>query len=127
VTALPPDHSFRSITSAVLTQTLLHAELIKVEWEAEKSRLLSMVIMLLAGTVCLFMGLLSLSAVVLVCSWGTPFQNPVLYVMTGAYCLGAVIAGYRLRALVALGAQAFADSRCEIAADLALIRHKLGE
>jgi uncharacterized membrane protein YqjE len=117
----------RSAVSALLAQGALHGELIRLEWTEEKFRLLRMLLALVAGTLCLFGSLLSLSAMLLIFSWGTPYQTLVLIALPACYCLGTVIAWCRFNALAALGNKAFAGSRAELGADLALIRNKLGE
>ena len=123
----PLNQLFRSAASAVLAQAVLHTELLKVEWAEEKYRLTRMLVALLAGTVCLFMSLLSISAMALIYSWGTQYQNPVLLGLTFFYCTLTLVACYRFCALAALGKHAFADTRAELDADVALIRHKLGD
>jgi uncharacterized membrane protein YqjE len=117
----------RSAVSAVLAQGALHGELIRLEWAEEKYRLLRMLLSLVAGILCLFGSLLSLSAMLLVFSWGTQYQNPVLIGLVVFYCLGTIAACYRFHALASLGNQAFAGTRAELGADLALIRKQLGE
>ncbi len=124
---LPLSQLFRSAAGAFLAQAVLHGELIKVEWAEEKYRLMRMLIALLAGTVCLFMSLMSISALALIYSWGTQYQIPVLLALTFFYCVLTLVAAYRFCTLAALGKLAFADTRAELGADVALIRHKLGE
>jgi uncharacterized membrane protein YqjE len=117
----------RSAASALLAQGALHAELAQVEWAEEKRRLLRMVITLLAGSLCLFCGLCSFSAAALVYSRDTPWQNPVLLGLVLFYCGATLTAWRHFLSLAARGNQAFADTRAELAADLALIRSRLGQ
>lgn len=119
-------HMLRSAASALLAQGALHAELVQLEWAEEKYRLLRMLIALVAGSLCLFCVLLSISAMVLIFSWGTPYQSPAFIGLVLFYCAGAAFAWYRFHGLVALGNHAFSDSLAELAADIALVRSKLG-
>jgi uncharacterized membrane protein YqjE len=115
----------RSAASALLAQGALHSELMQLEWAEEKYRLLRMLVTLLAGSLFLFFGLFSLSAMVLIFSWGTPYQTAALLGLVLFYCTGTGVAWFRFNALFALGSQAFAGTRAELAADIALIRSKL--
>ena len=115
----------RSTASALLAQGALHAELMHLEWVEEKYRLLRMLLALLAGSLFLFCGLFSFSAMMLIFSWGTPWQNPVLIGLVLFYGTGTLVAWLRFTALFARGSQAFAGTRAELAADVALIRSKL--
>ncbi|MES2603805.1 MAG: phage holin family protein, partial [Pseudomonadota bacterium] len=99
----------------------------RLDWAEEKQRLLRLLLALLAGTICLFCSLLSLGALVLIVSWNTPYQHAALYALVGFFCTGTLAAGYCLHRLVLQGSEAFADTRAELSADLALIRSKLGE
>lgn len=119
-------HMLRSAASALLAQGALHAELLRLEWAEEKYRLLRMVVTLLAGSLCLFCGLFAISAAMLIFCWGTPYQTPALIALVLFYCTGTLVAWYRFHALIAQGSHAFADSYRELAADIALIRSKLG-
>ncbi len=115
----------RSAASALLAQGALHSELVQLEWAEEKYRLLRMLVTLLAGSLFLFCGLFSFSAMVLIFSWGTPYQNTALIGLVLFYCTGTVVAWLRFNALFALGSRAFIGTRAELAADISLIRSKL--
>jgi uncharacterized membrane protein YqjE len=115
----------RSAASALLAQGALHSELIQLEWAEEKYRLVRMLVALLIGSLFLFCGLFSVSSMVLIFSWGTSYQNVAVIGLVLFYCSGILIASLRFNALAALANQAFAGSRAELAADIALIRSKL--
>lgn len=115
----------RSATSALLAQGALHAELVQIEWAEEKGRLWHMLVTLLVGGLCLLCALFSLSALVLIYSWETSYRNLVLVGLVLFYCSGALVAWRRFQVLSARGGHAFADTRTELAADIALIRSTL--
>lgn len=117
----------RSGISALFAQGALHAQLIQVEWEEEKSRLLRMLLAILLGTVCLLLCLIALSAMVLILSWDTPYRIHSMMALIVFYTIGAIGAWLRFQALADLGGEAFADSRLEIATDFELIRSKLDQ
>jgi uncharacterized membrane protein YqjE len=75
-----------------------------------------------AGTLCVmvFVGVL-----VLAFSWETAYRIPASIALIAVYALGIAIAWRRLQALSALSGQAFAATREELAADIAMIRSKL--
>ena len=117
----------RSGISALFAQGALHAQLIHVEWEEEKGRLLHMLLAMLVGTVCLLLCLMSLGAMVLILSWDTPYRIHSTIALIVFYSVGAISAWLQFQKLADLGGQAFADSRLEIAADFDLIRNKLDQ
>ncbi len=115
----------RSAGSALLTQAGLHGQLARVEWEAEKDRIVRMVATALVAFASLLCTMLLVGALVLAFSWDTPYRIPVAIGLVAAYaaCVGA--AWYRFKALSAQSDDAFAGTREELAADLALIRSRL--
>lgn len=117
----------RSAAKALIAQGALHAELVKLEWAEEKSRLFLMLITLLAGTVFMLCTLLSAGTLVLVLSWDTQYRSLAQILLTLCYAGGMLGALIRFNGLVKQGKHAFADSYTELSADLALIREKLGE
>lgn len=117
----------RSAARALLAQGALHAELFSLEWAEEKSRLLRMVISLLLGAMFLFCSLLSISAMILILSWDTQYQNVALFGLVAFFVIGTIVAVMRLRNDVARANKAFSGTIAEIGEDLELIREKLGD
>lgn len=115
----------RSAGSALFTQATLHGQLARVEWAEEKSRLLQMLAFGLLGCASLLCVLLAAGALVLAFSWDTPYRILAAIALLAAYGLGAVYAWVRLKALSARGSQAFAATREELTADLALLKSNL--
>jgi uncharacterized membrane protein YqjE len=115
----------RSAGSSLLTQAGLHSQLARVEWVAEKSRILSMLVAALVAVVGLVCTLLMAGVIALAFSWETRFRIPVAIGVIFAYAAIAGFAWYRLKADSARGRDAFAGTREEIRADVALIRSRL--
>ena len=114
-----------SAGGALFAQAGLHGQLVRVEWQEQKDRLLKMLIAALlglSGLVCfmLFAGLAALAF-----SWDSAYRMPVAVLLVAVYALGTVLAWRRFKALSALASQAFAATREELAADLDLLRSTL--
>jgi len=118
-------HILRSAGGALFAQAALHGQLIQVEWAEEKSRLLKMLVITLLGFACLVCVMLFVGTLVLAFSWETAYRIPAVMVLIAVYGIGTFIAWRRLQFLSALGGQAFAVTREELAADIALIRSRL--
>jgi len=115
----------RSGGGAMLAQAQLHGQLAHLEWQEEKKRLLRMVAIILLGFACLLCALLAAGALALLAAWDTAYRLPTvagLVLLSGA---GTAIAWQRLKRVAALGDQAFAGSRAELAADAALLKSRL--
>ena len=115
----------RSAGGALLAQLALHGKLASVEWEEEKNRLQQMFIITLFGFVCVLCILFFTGAVVLAFSWETPYRIHAIVSLIAIYGIGVFIAWRRFQTLAALSGNAFAATREELAADIALIRSKL--
>jgi uncharacterized membrane protein YqjE len=115
----------RSAGGALFAQAALHGQLARVEWAEEKRRLGQMLIVTLLGFVCLLGAMLLVTALVLALSWETAYRIPVLIALIAVHVLGTAIAWRRFQALSALGCRAFAATREELAADIALLKSKL--
>lgn len=115
----------RSAGGALFAQATLHGQLARVEWAEEKTRLMNMAVAALAGFAFLLCFLLFAGALVIAFSWETQYRIIAVAILVVIYALAAFIAWRRFRALSALSDQAFAATREEIAADIALIKSKL--
>jgi uncharacterized membrane protein YqjE len=109
---------------ALRTQGGLHGELARIEWAEERIRLLQMLVALLLGVVFLMVGLVCISALVLVLAWDTPYRMAALVLLVAFHGCGVGIAWWRFRILSARSEQAFAATREELAADFALLGSK---
>ena len=115
----------RSGAGAMLAQAALHGQLARVEWAQEKRRLLRMLAVALFGFACLLCSLATIGVLVLALSWDTAYRFMAILALLAVYVGGAGFAWHRFQILSALGDQAFAATRDELSADLALIRSKL--
>lgn len=115
----------RSAGRALLGQAGLYGQLARLEWAEEKNRLVKM---LAAGAIvfaCLLCTMLFVGLLVLALSWNTPYFIAAIAAMIAIYIAGSGIAFYVLQSQAALGERAFAATREEFAADIALIKSKL--
>lgn len=115
----------RTAGSALLTQAGLHGQLVRVEWEAEKNRIVGMAVAALIAFASLLCTLLMAGALALVISWDTPYRIPVAIAVVVVYAACLWLAWHRFKTLAAQSQDAFAGTREELAADLALIRQRL--
>jgi uncharacterized membrane protein YqjE len=120
---MKPFDAIRILSSAggaLLAQARLHGQLVRVEWEEEKIRLLKLLVaalLVFSGLLCfmLFAGIAVLAA-----SWDSGYRIAVAVTLVAVYALGAALAWLWFKALAAR--QSFAATREELAADLALLR-----
>jgi len=115
----------RSAGKSLFAQLALHGQLALVEWAEEKDRLLKMLIVALLGFACVLCFMVLGGALVLALFWETAYRIPAAVSVMAVFVIGIAIAWRRLQALSALGSQAFAVSREELAIDIAMIRSKL--
>lgn len=107
----------------MFTHAQLHARLLGLEWSQEKQRLVQLLVagaFAFASATCLllFTGIAALSI-----SWDTPYRLPTALAAMALYGLTLFLCWRKFCALTA--ADAFAATRAELAADLALLRSKL--
>ena len=115
----------RSAGGALMAQAALHAKLAGVEWAEEKARLARVVLAAVIGIVSAFCLIFLGGMVAIAMCWNTPYQTVGVSCVLAFYALIAVASGISLKRQIALGAQSFAATREEIAADLAMIKDKL--
>ncbi len=115
----------RSAGGALLLQAGLHGQLLRVEWEQEKARLLKLAMASLLGFVCLLGLLAALATLLLAVYWDTPWRIRAVSALVLIYGLGVACAWRLYKAQAALGERSFSASRSELAADLELLRGKL--
>ena len=115
----------RSAGSALFAQALLHGQLAHIEWEEEKNRLLKMLVIALLGFACFLGALLFTGALVLAATWETAYRIHAVACLVLVYGFGTAVAWWRFQVWAALGDQAFAASREELAADAVLLKEGL--
>ena len=106
----------------LVAQAALHGQLARIEWAEQKIRLLKMLVATLLGYASLLCVMLLVGALALAFSWDTEYRIPTVLALIAIHGLGAALAWRKFRALSALGSQAFAATREELAADLAVLR-----
>jgi len=111
-----------SAGGALLTQAGLHGQLARLEWAEEKSRLHQMLITGLIGLASLLSFMIFTGILVVATTWDTVYRLPAIIAVVAVYGLATGFAWRRLRSLSALGKEAFAATREEFAADMALLR-----
>lgn len=115
----------RSGGGALLRQALLYGRLARVEWQEEKKRLLLMVAIILFGFACLLCALLAAGTLAVLAAWDTSYRLLTVAGLVALSVGGVTVAWRRLLAVAALGDNAFAGSRAELAADLNLLKSRL--
>jgi uncharacterized membrane protein YqjE len=115
----------RSAGGALFAQAALHAQLAKVEWAEEKARLSKLALAAALAFICVHCTLLLTGALVLAASWSTAYRVHAITAVMAVYVLGIVATSSWLITLSRLGSQAFAATRAEVAADVALLRSRL--
>ena len=83
-----------------------------------------MLVATLLGYASLLCVMLLVGALALAFSWDTEYRIPTGLALIAIYGLGAALAWRKFRALSARSSQAFAATREELAADLAILRSK---
>lgn len=111
-----------SAGGALITQAGLHGQLARLEWEEEKSRLHQILITGLLGFANLLSFLIFLGILVMATTWDTAYRFHAIIAVVAVYGLVTGFAWRRLHSLSALGKEAFAATREEFAADMALLR-----
>jgi uncharacterized membrane protein YqjE len=99
--------------------------LARIEWAAEKQRLLRRLSLLAVGFALFACALLALGALALVLAWDTPWRVAVAIALPLVYGSLAAFTAWRLQVDAANSGPAFAATRQELAADLALLRSRL--
>ncbi len=125
INALDVVRLLRSAGAALFTQAAMHGQLARVEWAEEKTRLSQMLVVGLIGFASLLCAMLVIGALVLAFSWDTAYRIDAATALLVAYGLVAGFAWRRLKGLSARSSQAFAATREELAADMALLKSKL--
>jgi uncharacterized membrane protein YqjE len=90
-----------------------------------ENRLMKMLVLAVLGFASLLCVMLFLGVLVLAYSWDTAYRIPAVMALIIVFGLVTGIAWRRFQALSAQSSQAFAATRDELAADLALLKSKL--
>lgn len=112
----------RSAGGELLVQASLYARLAQVEWEEERRRLQKMLLVSLIGFACLLCLMLFVGALVMLLAWDSGYRIPAMLAVMLLYGIGLGVAFYSLKRLSARSRDAFAATREELAADIALFK-----
>jgi uncharacterized membrane protein YqjE len=115
----------RASAAIMLMQLELYGRLAGIEWQQEKNRLHQLLVFSLVGLIFLSCCLLFLGFLAVALTWFTPYRIHTLVAVVVLYGLGAVYCYFRCKYYVGLNAQAFAATRAEIAADVAVLKSQL--
>lgn len=115
----------RPVSGVLFSRMALYAQLVGIEWAEQKARLSSMLAFTLLGLSSLLCVMLFAGALVMTLSWDTAYRIQAIVAVIIFYGASASIAWYRFKSLASLSDQAFAATREEFAADIALIKGKL--
>ena len=117
----------RASSDLIADHTAATFELLILEWQAERARLLQLLFLILVATMCVllligFAGLFALAAV-----WETPLRLPVAAALLVAFAVGAWLSWRKARNVNLTGASPFASFREELAKDRALYQAQTQE
>lgn len=107
---------------SLLEHGLLHGELVGIELEQAKLRLVRVLLFALAGLSALTCTLLWIGVLVLAASWDTAYRVPAMVAMLLVYGITTFALWRGLRSAIAGSGKGFAASFEELAADAALLR-----
>jgi len=115
----------RPVSGVLLPRIALYAQLAGVEWAEQKARLSGMLAITLLGFASVLCCMLFAGVLVTTLSWDSAYRIQAIVAVIVVYAAVAGIAWQRFRSASALSAEAFAATREEFAADIALIKSKL--
>jgi uncharacterized membrane protein YqjE len=118
-------HILRSTGGTLLAQIALYGRLAEIEWKEQKLRLAQMILFALLGFICLLCVMVFVGVLVLAFSWDTDYRVLAVLLLIAAYCAATGYAWRRFQTLAARSGDAFAATRAELAADIALLKSKL--
>ena len=111
--------------AALGTQWQLLNRLFAVEWAELRGRVMQMLVMVVVGALCLICVMLFGGIAVVVLTWDTPYRNLAVIAVLLVYAGAGWFTLHRLQRLSRASRHAFAATREELAADIALLKSKL--
>lgn len=118
-------YALRSSAPILQEHVSLILQLVCIEWQQERRRLLGLIV---AGTFVLFcaMSFMAFStAIVLAALWNTPYCTLAICIVLAGYAAGSIAAWVKLRQLLRQGERSFGTTRDELARDLSRLKHKM--
>lgn len=109
----------------MIDQLASYRQLLGIEWEEERSRLIGMLVGALVGLI-FFVGLIfALSCVVLILAWDTQYRLTAALALAGFFAIGVAFAWHRLKTLMRQGQQSFLVTRTELSTGINQLRDEL--
>jgi uncharacterized membrane protein YqjE len=115
----------RPVSGVLLSRMALYARLVGIEWAEQKARLSGMLAITLLGFASFLCFMLFAGALVTMLSWDSAYRIQAIVAVIASYAAVTGIAWLRFQSLSTRSDQAFAATREEFAADIALIKSKL--
>lgn len=117
--------TLRALGGTLGAQAGLYGELIQLELDQERQRLVRLGVLLLVTLMAAWCVLLFGSLLILAIVWETDYRVPVIGGVVGFFFLVLVLALWRFNTILARSGRMFASVREELAADVALIKSQL--
>jgi uncharacterized membrane protein YqjE len=114
--------SFRRAARSVADQAALHGELFWVEWQAERSRLLKVVVIWLVSLILASFTLIFASITAIIATWNTPYRIHVGIGLTVLYAIGFIVTRVSLKSLGKQGESSFVATREQLAEEAQFLR-----
>lgn len=114
----------RAAGGELLAQLSLYAQLARVEWEEERRRLQGMLLAGLFAFAFMLCLMLLFAALIMLIAWDGGYRVPALLGLIALYGAGLALACFWLKRFAARGRDAFAATREELAADIALLKSR---
>lgn len=115
----------RKLAPELSTQIALHGQLLRVEWELEKKRWLTMVVLIITSFAFLLSALIFGGVTVIAYFWDTEYRTLSVGLTALAYLVGCGITFYSFTLFAARGRDAFVACKEELAADIAVFKSRL--
>ncbi len=115
----------RATGGLLLDHVVLAAELVRLEWQEEKTRLRQLVQINLALVVLISLTLLHLSALAIAVAWDTRYRLYVMSAMLLFFLISTVAVWRHLQQLSDQDGQQFTESRRQIEKSLELLKRHL--
>lgn len=117
--------TLRRSARSIVDQATLHGELFWVEWQAERSRLLKVVIVWLVSLLLASFTLIFASISALAAAWNTPYRLHVGLGLAALYLAGFVLTRFYLAALGRQGETSFTATREQLAEEAQFLKSLL--
>lgn len=115
----------RPVSGVLFSRMALYAQLVGIEWAEQKLRFSKMLAFTLLGFASFLCVMLFAGVLVTILSWDSAYRIEAIVAVIVLYGISTSISWYCFASLSARSDHAFAATREEFAADIALIKSKL--